>query len=98
MIFIVLVLFRAEFEREVEVLARLRDANLARVLGACLAEEPFCVVLEYSECGDLNQFLQDHISETTTPVPPRAKTLRLVLKKYMLSPLRQIPMILVYVK
>lgn len=69
---------RAEFEREAEVLARLRDPNLARVLGACLAEEPFCVVLEYSECGDLNQFLQDHISETTTPVPPRAKTLRFV--------------------
>ena len=67
---------RAEFEREAEVLARLRDPNLARVLGACLAEEPFCVVLEYSECGDLNQFLQDHISETTMPVPPRAKTLR----------------------
>ncbi|XP_059473257.1 discoidin domain-containing receptor tyrosine kinase B isoform X2 [Neocloeon triangulifer] len=66
---------RAEFERETEVLARLRDPNLARVLGACLAEEPYCVVLEYSDFGDLNQFLQDHISETTTPVPARAKTL-----------------------
>ncbi|XP_065345024.1 discoidin domain-containing receptor tyrosine kinase B isoform X3 [Cloeon dipterum] len=66
---------RAEFEREAEVLARLRDPNLARVVGARLTEEPFCVVLEYSDCGDLNQFLQDHISETTTPVPARAQTL-----------------------
>ncbi|KAF4518476.1 hypothetical protein B566_EDAN006481 [Ephemera danica] len=65
---------RAAFEREAGVLARLRDQHLARVLGACLQEEPRCVVLEYAERGDLNQFLQEHIAETVSP-PLRARTL-----------------------
>ncbi|XP_046391310.1 discoidin domain-containing receptor 2-like isoform X3 [Ischnura elegans] len=84
---------RAEFEREVGLLWRLRDPNIARVLGACLSEEgartpgregaedrttpPLpCVVLEYAEYGDLNQFLQEHLAETaSSPLPLSANTL-----------------------
>ncbi|KAG8230056.1 hypothetical protein J437_LFUL000892 [Ladona fulva] len=89
---------RAEFEREVELLWRLRDPNIARVLGACLrvSEEGVrtpgkecpseerkiclpptpCVVIEYAEFGDLNQFLQEHLAETaSSPLPLSANTL-----------------------
>lgn len=62
---------------EVEVLWRLRDQNLATVVGAELVEDPLYVVLEYSSLGDLNQFLQDHVADTTAHLPPSAKTLRL---------------------
>ncbi|XP_069671795.1 discoidin domain-containing receptor 2 isoform X3 [Periplaneta americana] len=66
---------RSDFQQEARVLARLKDPNIVRVLGACLDEEPLCVVVEYMECGDLNQFLQEHIAETASPLPPNAKTL-----------------------
>uniref|UniRef100_A0A1B6DNW4 Protein kinase domain-containing protein n=1 Tax=Clastoptera arizonana TaxID=38151 RepID=A0A1B6DNW4_9HEMI len=66
---------RSEFCDEIESLWRLRDINLAQVLGASLSEEPLYVVMEYSEYGDLNQFLQDHIAETTSPLPTNANTL-----------------------
>ena len=42
------------------LLAALNDAHLSRVLGVCTASEPFCVVLEYLDFGDLHQFLQGH--------------------------------------
>ncbi|XP_071445067.1 discoidin domain-containing receptor 2-like [Hetaerina americana] len=88
---------RSEFEREVGLLWRLRDPNIAKVLGACLRvnedggrtpgkEGPEdrnrvtpplpCVVLEYAEYGDLNQFLQEHLAETaSSPLPLSANTL-----------------------
>ncbi|RZF47107.1 hypothetical protein LSTR_LSTR005185 [Laodelphax striatellus] len=66
---------RSEFRQEVEILNGLRDPNLVQVMGACLRDEPFCVIFEYSEFGDLNQFLQEHIAETATPLPANAKTL-----------------------
>ncbi|XP_037082025.1 discoidin domain-containing receptor 2-like [Pollicipes pollicipes] len=55
---------RADFEREARTLARLQDPNIVRVLGLCTREEPLCVVVEYMEHGDLNQYLQQHVAET----------------------------------
>ncbi|XP_021937561.1 discoidin domain-containing receptor 2 isoform X4 [Zootermopsis nevadensis] len=66
---------RSDFQQEARLLARLRDPNIVRVLGASLDDEPLCVVVEYMECGDLNQFLQEHIAETASPLPRNAKTL-----------------------
>lgn len=69
---------RAEFIREARALAKLKDANVARLLGACLESDPLCIIREYAEFGDLCQFLQDHIAETTTPRPLNANSLRFV--------------------
>lgn len=74
---------RNDFKQEVKVLAKIRDPNIVRVLGACLDDDPVFVVVEYTEFGDLNQYLQDHIAETTTPLPTNAKTLRQVILKML---------------
>ncbi|EFX65895.1 hypothetical protein DAPPUDRAFT_303380 [Daphnia pulex] len=51
---------KSGFYQEVRLLAALDDPHLSRVLAVCTAEEPFCVVLEYLDYGDLNQFLKLH--------------------------------------
>ncbi|XP_031771766.1 discoidin domain-containing receptor 2-like isoform X2 [Apis florea] len=57
---------RIEFQEEAKRLARLADRNVARLLGASLGDDPMCIVLENGEYGDLNQYLQRHIAETST--------------------------------
>lgn len=69
--------FRAELQNDVRILAGLEDQNIARVLGVCTVEPPLCVVMEYSEHGDLNQFLKTHVPvEAARNLPPTVKTLR----------------------
>lgn len=68
--------YRDDFNKEVHALSRLRDPNIARLLGACLDTEPICAVREYAEMGDLCQFLQEHVAETATPLTSTANTLR----------------------
>lgn len=41
-------------------MAALNDPHLSRVLAVCTDEEPYSVVLEYLDYGDLNQFLKLH--------------------------------------
>lgn len=65
---------RIEFQEEAKRLARVADRNVARLLGASLGDDPMCIVLENGEYGDLNQYLQRHIAETSTV--HTAKTLR----------------------
>ncbi|CAB0002934.1 unnamed protein product, partial [Nesidiocoris tenuis] len=49
---------RKEFLHESSWLGTLRDPNVARVVGVCSAEEPYCILQEYCEFGDLPTFLQ----------------------------------------
>lgn len=70
---------RLDFQRDVKILAALEDRNIARVLGACFREEPYCVVMEYLEHGDLCQFLKTHITtEDAHTMPIGVKTLRYI--------------------
>ncbi|XP_046678553.1 discoidin domain-containing receptor 2-like isoform X2 [Homalodisca vitripennis] len=67
---------KLDFQRDVRILAALEDHNIARVLGVCSQEEPYCVVMEYLEHGDLCQFLRSHgPSDTATTLPLGVKTL-----------------------
>lgn len=68
--------FKNEFDGEIKALSRLRDANVSKLLGACLETEPLCAVREYASMGDLCQFLQDHVAESATPLAPSASALR----------------------
>jgi len=58
---------RASFEREVHVMSRVSDVNVARLLWACLAEEPRYVIMEYPRHGDLAQYLRHH---SPVGIPP----------------------------
>jgi len=55
-------LIRSDFLEEVRLLSSLQDPNVAQVLGICVEEEPFGVVLEFLELGDLCQFLRENDS------------------------------------
>ncbi|XP_023377270.1 discoidin domain-containing receptor 2 [Pteropus vampyrus] len=51
---------RNDFLKEIKIMSRLKDANIVRLLAVCTADDPLCMVTEYMENGDLNQFLSRH--------------------------------------
>ncbi|XP_075440524.1 epithelial discoidin domain-containing receptor 1-like [Ascaphus truei] len=51
---------RSDFLKELKILSRLSDPHIIRLLGGCLDEDPLCMITEYMENGDLNQFLSGH--------------------------------------
>uniref|UniRef100_A0A8C5C160 receptor protein-tyrosine kinase n=1 Tax=Gadus morhua TaxID=8049 RepID=A0A8C5C160_GADMO len=48
---------RNDFLKEVKILSRLKDPNIISLLGVCVSSDPLCMVTEYMESGDLNQYL-----------------------------------------
>lgn len=38
-------------------MSRLKDPNIIRLLAVCITDDPLCMITEYMENGDLNQFL-----------------------------------------
>ena len=56
----VCVLQRNDFLKEIKIMSRLKDPNIIRLLAVCITEDPLCMITEYMENGDLNQFLSRH--------------------------------------
>ncbi|PWA17427.1 hypothetical protein CCH79_00011341, partial [Gambusia affinis] len=48
---------RNDFLKEIRIMSRLRDPNIVRLLAVCVDTHPLCMITEYMENGDLNQFL-----------------------------------------
>lgn len=57
-------------------MARIKDPNIVRVLGVCTRDEPQSVIVEYMKYGDLHQYLQLHVPDTSTPKRKHTKQLR----------------------
>ncbi|XP_028328556.1 discoidin domain-containing receptor 2-like [Gouania willdenowi] len=48
---------RNDFLKEIRIMSRLRDPNIVLLLAVCVDTDPLCMITEYMENGDLNQFL-----------------------------------------
>ncbi|XP_041863209.1 discoidin domain-containing receptor 2 isoform X2 [Melanotaenia boesemani] len=54
---------RNDFLKEIKIMSRLKDPNIIRLLAVCIYSDPLCMITEYMENGDLNQFLSRHEAE-----------------------------------
>ncbi len=50
-----------DFFREVDFMAKLEHPNIVNLLGVCSMEEPFSMVFEYMDLGDLCSFLREAV-------------------------------------
>ena len=61
---------REAFEKEIKFMSRLKDDNIVRLLAICTTNTP-CIIMEYMENGDLNQYLQKHdLAPSEGPIKP----------------------------
>lgn len=62
---------RNDFLKEIKIMSKLKDPNIIRLLAVCITDDPLCMITEYMENGDLNQFLSrqepQNLSENSTP-------------------------------
>ncbi|CAL1579957.1 unnamed protein product [Knipowitschia caucasica] len=59
---------RNDFLKEIRIMSCLRDPNIVRLLAVCVDTDPLCMITEYMENGDLNQFLHKlSLPDETTP-------------------------------
>ena len=76
-IHILLHTFRSDFIQEARILTCLNHPNLVSVVGVCVSDgDPLYMICEYGDKGDLCQFLQDHVAETSLSKSSGAPTLR----------------------
>lgn len=62
---------RNDFLKEVKIMSRLKDPNIIRLLGVCVQDDPLCMITDYMENGDLNQFLSAHqLEDKAAEGPP----------------------------
>ena len=72
--------FRADFIQEARILTCLNHPNLVSVVGVCISDgDPLYMICEYGDKGDLCQFLQDHVAETSLSKSSGVPTLRYAL-------------------
>ncbi|XP_015211166.1 discoidin domain-containing receptor 2 isoform X1 [Lepisosteus oculatus] len=65
---------RNDFLKEIKIMSRLKDPNIIRLLGVCICSDPLCMITEYMENGDLNQFLSRHEPEGELALVSNAAT------------------------
>lgn len=65
---------RNDFLKEIKIMSRLKDPNIIRLLAVCITDDPLCMITEYMENGDLNQFLSRH--EAQSPPDTQVPTIR----------------------
>ena len=46
------------FNKEVQLMSVLKHSNILRLLAVSTEEEPFCMIFEFMENGDLNEYLR----------------------------------------
>ncbi|CAI7990953.1 Class II receptor tyrosine kinase, partial [Geodia barretti] len=56
---------REAFEKEAQFMSHIKHPNVLRLLGVCIHDSAF-IMMEYTEGGDLNQFLQSYSEIVTT--------------------------------
>ncbi|XP_028940326.1 discoidin domain-containing receptor 2, partial [Antrostomus carolinensis] len=61
---------RNDFLKEIKIMSRLKDPNIIRLLAVCIADDPLCMITEYMENGDLNQFLSRQEAEAQSSLVP----------------------------
>uniref|UniRef100_H2Z888 Receptor protein-tyrosine kinase n=1 Tax=Ciona savignyi TaxID=51511 RepID=H2Z888_CIOSA len=49
---------KEDFLKEVRVMGHMQDPNIVHLLAVCTSNEPYAMITEYMEYGDLNQYLQ----------------------------------------
>ncbi|XP_054646425.1 discoidin domain-containing receptor 2-like isoform X2 [Dunckerocampus dactyliophorus] len=65
---------RNDFLKEIKIMSRLKDPNIIRLLAVCIYSEPLCMITEYMENGDLNQFLSRYEPEGQLALLSKAPT------------------------
>ncbi|XP_041967458.1 discoidin domain-containing receptor 2 [Alosa sapidissima] len=66
---------RNDFLKEIRIMSRLRDPNIIRLLAVCVESDPLCMITEYMENGDLNQFLSRHELKDESSAPSEVPTI-----------------------
>ena len=56
--------FKKEFFREASLMYAFNHPNILKLLGVCIEMEPLCMIFEFMELGDLNDFLRKHSPNT----------------------------------
>ncbi|XP_040040649.2 discoidin domain-containing receptor 2 isoform X4 [Gasterosteus aculeatus] len=74
---------RLDFLKEIKIMSRLKDPNIIRLLAVCIYSDPLCMITEYMENGDLNQFLSHHEPEGQLALLSNAPTVSFNDLSYM---------------
>ena len=72
------------FEKEVKFISQLRHPNVLRFLGVCY-QDPAFIMIEYTEEGDLNQFLQRYSEIVSINIPSNSNQISTCTLIYMAS-------------
>ncbi|MGH0170251.1 UNVERIFIED_CONTAM: hypothetical protein FKN15_058602 [Acipenser sinensis] len=76
---------RNDFLKEIKIMSRLKDPNIIRLLAVCICDDPLCMITEYMENGDLNQFLSRHEPEGQVCLASNTPTVSYANIQYMVT-------------